>query len=214
MARAHNGDFMSAFIHTDANGRRVFTDPKTGDTRFLDDGPAPAKPDPNWTPDPSTANSDPWDIYKGSIPPLPDPPKVPGGVDNPGKDVKVINVDAVKYYGNSLREMIPVIKGAITELDDLNSFEPGYFGVAMDFKAKVFGAGSSSGGDGTTLIASTRQVFVEAQMIVEEVAARCDDIVRKYKTADQLSKLDADDFTQMVSNVQSKVSGMTLGSAS
>jgi hypothetical protein len=185
-----------------------------GDTVLLG-GPTPPKPDAGWTPDTSNSqNGNPWDIYKGSQPPFPPPPNVPGGTDNPGKGVNVVSVDAIKYYANSIRALLPVITGAIKELDELaaRGFGPGSFGAANNFKSKVFGAGGGQGD--ATLLASTRQVFVEAETIINEVAARCDEIAQKYTTVDALTELDAQEFNQMVANVKAKVDNLPLGAAS
>jgi hypothetical protein len=185
-----------------------------GDTIYVGGSP-PAKPDGSWTPDTTKSqNGDPWDILKGSDPPFPTPPQVPGGADSPGKGVNVVSVDAVKYFASSIKALLPVVTGTIKELDDLASrgFGPGNFGAANNFKAKVFGGGDGAGS--ATLLASTRQVFVEAETILTEISARCDEIAQKYATADELTELDADEFTQMVSNVKSRVDNLPLGAAS
>lgn len=177
-----------------------------------DDNKVP-QPDPNWVPDTSNSqHGDPWDNLKGSDPPFPKPPLVPGGNDTPGKGVVAVNVDAVKYYAMAIRSMLPVLDGIVKELDDLQPFGAGHFAAGHNFRAKVFGNDDKS--SGSTLLASTRQVFVEAQSVIREVSARCDDIVRKYKSADDLGKMDADDFRQMVSGVSNRVDALSLGAAS
>ncbi|PWK84417.1 hypothetical protein C8D88_10832 [Lentzea atacamensis] len=173
------------------------------------------KPDGSWTPDPSSAQQgDPWDPLKGSDPPFPEAAKVPGGAETPGKGVNVISVDAINTYAVNIETLLPVITSSIKELDDLaaSGFGAGNFGAANNFKAKVFGG---SGGQGSaTLLASTRAVFVEAETIIKEIAARCREIAQKYKTASELAELDAKEFTEMVSTVKAKVDNLPLGGAS
>lgn len=208
----HDGyDFVSATKQDNGSWLLKYDN---GDTVYSG-GPAVDKPDPNWTPDTSMATDrDPWDIYKGSQPPFQTPPNVPGGVDSPGKGVNVISVDAIRYYATSIRALLPVIRDTIKDLDGLaaDGFGPGNFGAANNFKAKVFGTGD--GKSGASLITSTRQVFVAAETIINEVSSRCDEIVQKYKTADELTELDADEFTRMVANVSAKVNDLPLGTAS
>jgi len=184
-----------------------------GDTQVWGGTPAP-KPDPTWKPDTGSANSgDPWDIYKGSVPPFQTPPAVPGGHETPGKGVHVISVDAIRTYATNIEALLPTITATIAELDDLSAsgFGAGNFGAANNFKAKVFGGANSQ--SGSTLLASTRTVFTEAETIIKSVAQRCREIAQKYKTADELTKLDADEFGRMVSGVKSKVDNLPLGAA-
>ncbi|HEX8864021.1 MAG TPA: hypothetical protein VF821_00055 [Lentzea sp.] len=209
----HNGfDFVSATMQDDGRWLLKYDN---GDTVYSGGSNSIPKPDPNWTPNTTNSqNGDPWDIYKGSQPPFPPPPNVPGGNDTPGKGVHVISVDAIKLYANNIRALKPVITQTIKELDDLaaKGFGPGNFGAANNFKSKVFGA--AGGQSGATLLASTRQVFVEAETIINEVSARCDEIATKYKNADELTELDAKEFGTMVSNVKSKIDNLPLGAAS
>ncbi|SFR29917.1 hypothetical protein SAMN04488564_12410 [Lentzea waywayandensis] len=188
---------------------------ENGDTVIWSGDSSPPKPDPDWKPDTSnTQLGDPWDIHKGNHPPLPPAPKVPGGTETPGKGVKVINVDAIKLYANNIRSLKRVITQAIKELDDLatRGFGAGNFGAANNFKSKVFGG--ASGKNTATLLESTRQVFVEAETIIDEVSARCFEIAQKYKTADELTELDVKEFSSMVGSVKAKVSNLPLGAAS
>lgn len=213
---AHHGhghsawDFENATKQEDGSWLLKYSN---GDT-FYSGGPKQdvPKPDPDWKPDTaSVQNGDPWDIGKGTHPPLPDAPNVPGGADTPGKDVNVISVDAIKYYANSIRALKPVITQSIRELDDLaaKGFGPGNFGAANNFKAKVFGAAGGQGDN--TLLTSTRQVLVESETIINEVAARCDEIAQKYKSADELTEMDADEFNKAVAGVKSKMDNLALG---
>ncbi|MET9631664.1 hypothetical protein ABZX92_29795 [Lentzea sp. NPDC006480] len=204
-------DFESATKMPDGSWKLRY---HNGETTYSG-GPALPKPDPNSTPNTeNTQMGDPWNIYKGSQPPFPDAPSVPGGTETPGKGVHVISVDAITLYAKNIRALLPVIAQTIKELDDLaaRGFGPGNFGAANNFKTKVFGAGG--GQDEATLLASTRQVFVEAETIINEVAARCDEIAQKYKTAGELAAMDASDFTSMVANVKAKVDNLPLGGAS
>ncbi|MFS8104237.1 hypothetical protein LFM09_44725 [Lentzea alba] len=211
-ADGHDGyDFVSATKQENGSWLLKYDN---GD-QVYSGGPAVPKPDASWTPDTSGAqNGDPWDIYKGSQPPFPPAPNVPGGADSPGRGVTVVSVEAIRYYASSIRALLPVIAGAIKELDDLaaRGFGPGNFGAANNFKAKVFGG--ASGQSGATLLVSTRQVLVEAETIINEVAARCDEIVQKYRNADELSDMDAAEFTRMVATVKSRVDNLPLGAAS
>src|SRR5688500_8787977 len=53
--------------------------------------PTVTRPTADWTPNQDNAdNGDPWNIYKGSQPPFPAAPNVPGGADTPGRGVNVI----------------------------------------------------------------------------------------------------------------------------
>ncbi|MEU6270017.1 hypothetical protein [Saccharopolyspora shandongensis] len=182
------------------------------DVSPTDNSDKPPKPDGNWTPDTGNADGgDPWDVNKGAYPPFPAPPKVPGGNEHPGKDVNIIDVEAIKVYANNIEALLPVITTVLRELDDLEAkgFGPGNFGAGNNLKAKVFGGGSQAGG--ASLLASIRTVYTEAQTIIKEVVARCREIAKKYKNAHELSEFDAQEFKQMVSGVKAKVDGLTLG---
>ncbi|MEV5541686.1 hypothetical protein AB0L13_33055 [Saccharopolyspora shandongensis] len=183
--------------------------PSSGTTTL---GDTPPRPDGTWTPNTSNAEGgNPWDINKGAYPPFPGSPKVPGGSEHPGKDVQVINVEAIKIYANNIEALLPVVTTVLRELDDLEAkgFGPGSFGAGNNLKGKVLGSGSQQGG--ASLVPSIRTVYTEAQTIIKEVVARCRDIAKKYKTAHELSELDAQEFKQMVTGVKSKVDGLTLG---
>ncbi|SDP42166.1 hypothetical protein [Lentzea jiangxiensis] len=177
-----------------------------GDTAVSNSPNKMAPPDPNKTPDTSTAEPIKWDNSLGVDPARQGPP-VPGGVDSPGKGVTRINVEAVKHFANNVRSLIPEVKKAIDELEGLRDFGPGNFGAAHRFRDKVFGGSE----DGVTLRSSTLNVLLDTHSILESIVLRCDEIVKTYKTAEQLTELDAEEFTGMVSKVQGSVAGMNLG---
>lgn len=177
-------------------------------------GSSPEKPKADWQPDTGNAdNGDPWHIHK-TIGVDPTPPLVPGGVETPGKGVHVVSVKAIQLYATNIELLLPEITRGITLLDELSArgFGAGNFGAANNFKSVVFGA--ASGQNGSTLLASTRSVFVESETIIKEIAARCREIARRYQNTSDLSELDAEEFGNMVSIVKSKVDGLPLGSAS
>ncbi|MDT7787980.1 MAG: hypothetical protein QOF58_6399, partial [Pseudonocardiales bacterium] len=98
----HNGwDFVSATMQDDGRWLLKYDN---GDTVYSGGSNSLPKPDPNWTPNTGNAqNGDPWDIYKGSQPPFPPAPNVPGGTQTPGKDVHIVSVEAIKLYANNIR---------------------------------------------------------------------------------------------------------------
>lgn len=204
-------DFVSATKHADGTYTIKYDN---GDTTTFGT-PVVEKPPADWRPDTTGVNADPWNSSKGTTdPPLPAPPAIPGGADTPGKGVNVISVDAIKLYATNIEALLPTITSTITELDDLSSsgFGAGYFGAANNFKAKVFGGANSA--NTATLLASTRTVFTEAESIIKSIALRCREIAQKYKTADELTTLDAEEFGHMVSTVKTKVDALPLGGAS
>jgi hypothetical protein len=202
-------DFVSATKHADGTYTIKYDN---GDTTSYGT-PVVAKPDPNWRPDTSGANSDAWNSTKGTDPPFTAPPAIPGGPETPGKGVTVISVDAIKLYATNIEALLPTITSTLAELDDLSAsgFGAGYFGAANNFKGKVFGGANSA--NTATLLASTRTVFTEAESIIKSIALRCREIAQKYKTADELTKLDAEEFGHMVSTVKTKVDALPLGAA-
>jgi hypothetical protein len=165
--------------------------------------------DPNWTPDTANATPIDWDNNRG-LDLSRQAPVVPGGADTPGEGVHVISVDAVVYFGRSLDPLIAEVRKALEELSGLGEFGPGTFGAAHNFRAKVFGSNGDTTG---SLKASTILVLQDTLSILDSIQKRCDEIAQKYRTADQLTELDAEEFTSMVSKVQSSVSGMNLGAA-
>ncbi|MEV6712775.1 hypothetical protein AB0M48_12135 [Lentzea sp. NPDC051208] len=175
-------------------------------TKVIENAPEVERPDPHWQPDTSSSSPIEWDNKLG-LDPSREGPKVPGGVDTPGKGVTTISVDAVIYFGKSVRQLIPEVEKAIAELKGLKPFGPGTFGAAHNFRSKVFGGTENA----TTLHASTLNVLEDTHSILESICLRCDEIVKSYRTAEELTELDAKEFNSMVSKVKGSVAGMNLG---
>ncbi|MDX8149476.1 hypothetical protein SK854_45650 [Lentzea sp. BCCO 10_0061] len=168
-------------------------------------------PNPDWTPSTAGAAGDPWN--PDAVFPWQPPPPVPGGVDTPGQGLNVVNVDAIITYANNLEALQPFMTNMIDSMDFVLSkrFGAGAFGAANNLEATVVGNGGQNGG--ASLVGSIRSVLVEAETIMKDMVVKCREIAAKYKTADDLTKLDADDFKQIVTGVNAKISGLSLGAA-
>jgi hypothetical protein len=171
------------------------------------DGPTPPKPDGHWQPDPSHLPGEPWDVNKGAYPPFQEPGRVPGGNDTPGKGVEVVSVEAIKIFANNIESLLPTITTMIAEIDALRAkgVGPGNFGSAKNLGVKVVGPNN--------LVDQTRALYVEAQNVIKETVLVCRSMAATYKTAAELSELDAAEFKQKVTGVKSKIDGLSLGAS-
>lgn len=143
----------------------------------------------------------------GSIPPA-DPmpnngpvnlPPVPGGADHPGQGVTTVSTDAIRTFAANVLLLEDPIRTALNGMGNVD-IHAGAFNQAFVLSRKI-------GGDGQ-LLPSTRTVLTNALDALESIRTACLRIVSEYDTAEELNRVDADKFGELILDAKTVINGM------